>query len=145
MVYIGLDPGKKGGLALIYSNGSVYVEPLTNDNLRQTMAGLSGFETRCALEKVHAMPKQGVASTFTFGEGYGYIKGVLESFGISYQEIQPERWKKEFGLNSDKAKSIEVCKRLFPNVSLKATERCRVDSDGLAESLLLAEYARRKL
>ena len=91
------------------------------------------------------MPKQGVASTFTFGEGYGYIKGVLECYGISYQEIPPEKWKKEFGLNSDKAKSIEVCKRLYPNVSLKPTERCRVDSDGFAESILLATYARRKL
>ena len=35
------------------------------------------------------------------------------------------------------------CKRLFPGVNLKATERCRKDHDGIAEALLIAEYGRR--
>lgn len=145
MVYLGIDPGKHGGLAVIYSDGSTYVMPLKEDTLITVLRALSGIPARCCLEKVHAMPKQGVASTFTFGEGYGYIKGVLECNHVSYQEIPPQQWKKEFGLNTDKKKSVDVCRKLFPDVSLRPTERCRTDNDGMAEALLMAEYARRKL
>lgn len=100
---------------------------------------------RCCLEKVSSMPGQGVASTFTFGMNFGWIKGVLELGEIPYQEIRPQQWKKEFSLNSEKAKSIEVCRRLFPDVDLKRTPKCRIPHDGIAEALLMAEYARRKL
>ena len=146
MIYAGIDPGKKGGLSIIFEDGEIRCVPLQHGSLIaycKAFTGLPGI--RFCLEAVHAMPKQGVRSVFTFGEEYGYIKGVLEAYAISYQEIPPERWKKEFGLNTDKKKSIEVCKALFPDVSLMATERCRVEHDGMAESLLLAEYARRKL
>ena len=145
MIYIGIDPGRSGAIAMIYSDGDVYVMPLKETTLINVLRATAGLPSRCCLEKVHAMPKQGVASTFAFGENFGYIKGVLECNGISYQEISPERWKREFGLTSDKARSVEVCRRLFPDVSLRPTERSRVDDDNMAEALLMAEYARRKL
>lgn len=145
MIHIGIDPGKRGAIAMIYPDGEICVMPLREAALIDVLRPLAGLSARCCLEKVHAMPKQGVASTFTFGEGFGFIKGVLECSGVSYQEIPPQQWKKEFGLNSDKANSIAVCRRLFPDVSLRPTERSRADSDGMAEALLMAEYARRKL
>ena len=46
-------------------------------------------------------------------------------------------------MNSSKQKSIEVCHRLFPEIALKRTDRCRTESDGLAESALIALYAKR--
>lgn len=144
MFYIGIDPGKKGGIAVIAPT-EIAVYPYSDDTLRIVASSLTHEDCRCCLEQVHSMPQQGVKSTFNLGASYGYIKGVLESFGISYQEIQPQRWKKEFGLNSDKAISIDTCKRLFPSITLRASDRCRVDNDGMAEALLMAEYARRKL
>jgi crossover junction endodeoxyribonuclease RuvC len=144
MVYVGVDPGAKGGIAVINADGFL-VYPYSDSQLLKVAASLTDEDARCCLEQVHAMPRQGVSSTFKFGMSYGFIKGVLESFGISYQEIPPQRWKKEFGLNSDKAASIEVCRRLFPSAVLRASERCRTDNDGMAEALLMAEYARRKL
>lgn len=143
MIYIGCDPGKNGAIALMGDGISVY--PYSNDKLIEICEIVAGEECVCCLEQVHAMPKQGVTSTFNFGVNFGYIKGVLEAFRIPYQEIPPQRWKKEFGLNTDKQKSIEVCRRLFPDVSLKRTGKCRTGHDGMAESLLMAEYARRKL
>lgn len=149
MIYIGIDPGKNGGIAAI-ENGVVKVASLSEHTLLEMKNFPAMFGHKddkrmlCCLEQVHAMPKQGVTSTFSFGENFGYIKGVLEAYGIPYQEIPPQRWKKEFGLNSDKKRSIEVCKRLFPYVDLKPPLG-RVDHDGMAEALLMAEYARRKL
>ena len=102
-------------------------------------------KTKCCIEKVSAMPKQGVSSTFSFGLNYGWLRGVLDLGEISYCEIRPQIWKKEFGLTSDKTKSIDVCRRLFPKVDLKRTPRCRKADDNFAEACLLSEYARRKL
>lgn len=121
------------------------VKPFDKAVYLELIEAWSSLGVRCCLEKVHAMPKQGVASTFSFGESYGWLKGVLDANHVSYQEIPPERWKKEFGLNTDKKKSIEVARQLFPDADLRPTERSRVDSDGMAEALLMAEYARRKL
>lgn len=146
MVYVGIDPGKAGAVAIQYMSGEVQVYTLESGKLISLMQSVAAFPNRCCLEEVHAMPKQGVKSMFSFGEGFGYIKGVLETCGISYQTVKPQRWKKEFGLlNADKKASIAVCRRLFPDLSLRPTERSRVDNDGMAEAVLMSEYARRKL
>ena len=82
---------------------------------------------------------------FHFGKAAGFIEGVLCALGIPFQLIPPQRWKKEYSLGSDKQQSVDACRGLFPNVSLLPTERCRKPSDGMAEALLMAEYARRRL
>lgn len=144
MIYIGIDPGKNGGIA-VFKDLCEYVEvrPYSDDILLNNMKVGRTFDIICYLEQVHAMPKQGVSSTFNFGMNYGFIQGVLKAYGIPYELVTPQKWKKEFSCTSDKNTSIEVCKRLFPNVNLKATERCKKDHDGMAEALLIAEYGRR--
>lgn len=150
MVCIGVDVGKKGGYAVIYDEDTYYAYPWDDKEFIEKMWDIA--QTTAAnerivacVEKVGAMPHQGVTSSFNFGKSAGFIDGVLESLGIPYQLIAPQRWKKEFTLNSEKQKSIEVCQKLFPNASLLPTERCKVPSDGMAEALLMAEYARRNL
>ncbi len=150
MIYIGVDPGKKGGYAVIDGNDvEVYAwdDALFVDTMRVCMGRGRSRNERvfAAVEKVGAMPGQGTVSMFSFGQSFGFILGVLAALDISFQLVPPRKWKAEFSLTNDKGKSIETCKRLFPNVSLLPTERCRKDSDGMAESLLIAEYARRKM
>ncbi len=142
-MYLGIDPGKAGGYAYISEDGT---EAFPFDE-RELIGFLSVYKDNirfCVLEKVGAMPGQGVTSMFHFGENFGFIQGVLKSFGIPYELVPPQKWKKEFSITKDKNKSIEVCKRLFPAVNLKRTEGCKKDHDGMAEALLMAEYARRK-
>ena len=143
MIYIGIDPGKNGGIAIIDSDG-VIAFPFSEERLLIELDGIAQeYECICYLEHVHAMPKQGVSSTFNFGMNFGFIQGVLKAYEIPYELVTPQKWKKEFSCTSDKNTSIEVCKRLFPNVNIKATDRCRKDHDGMAEALLIAEYGRR--
>ena len=108
------------------------------------MYQIDGYDMICCIEAVHSISGQGIASSFKFGQTFGWLLGMLDSIGIPYQPINPQKWKKEFGLNSDKAASIEVCKRLYPNVSLLRTERSKKEDDGMAEALLMATYAKRK-
>jgi hypothetical protein len=82
---------------------------------------------------------------FSFGQNYGFIQGLLTANRLPYQLVPPQTWKKEFTVNSTKQTSIDVCKRLFPDVDLLATPKCKKPHDGMAEALLMAEYARRKL
>ncbi len=146
MIYIGIDPGKSGAFAVIDTTGhKTRVDVFSWDNKKfiEELGEISFIGAVCCVEKVGAMPGQGVTSMFNFGKSVGYIEGVLETLGIPYQLVPPQKWKKEYSLGSDKKQSIEVCKRLFPDVSLRRTEKCTTDNPDMAEALLMAEYARR--
>lgn len=144
MTYIGIDPGISGALAVI-EEGIAFVLPFEERGYIDTLLTVDPAQAVACVEHVHSMPKQGVASSFKFGTNFGWIQGVLMALGIPYELVTPQKWKKEFSVTADKNTSISVCKRLFPGVPLKKTERCTKDNDGYAEALLMAEYARRRL
>lgn len=75
---------------------------------------------------------------------WDYTTLKLEAYEIPYELVRPQKWKKEFSVTADKNTSIEVCKRLFPGVNL-IPPGCRKEHDGMAESLLMALYAKRRL
>lgn len=153
MNFIGIDPGKSGAYAMICTteDGKPYgftVHPWDDAEFVRWIQAIKDANVRtvACVEKVGAFSNQGVKSMFTFGHSLGFIEGALQACDIPYQLIPPATWKREFSLiHADKAKSIEVCKKLFPTVDLKRTDKCRKDSDGLAEAVLMAEYARRKM
>lgn len=150
MIYIGIDPGKDGALAILWGeNRKIDVSIFCMEAYRYLLRIASGEKyqgkVKCCLERVGAMPGQGVTSMFRFGENYGFIQGLLTAYSIPYELVTPQKWKKEFQITGDKNSSIAVCKRLFPDVSLRRTDRCKKDHDGMAEALLMAEYARRRL
>lgn len=144
MTYIGCDPGKKGSLAVL-KDGVVSVYPFDENAYIAVLGAVDPHGAVCCLEHVGAMPGQGVTSMFHFGENFGFIQGVLRAYKIPFELVRPQKWKKEFSITGDKNSSIAVCKRLFPDLNLLPTPRCRKESDGFAEAALLAEYARRKL
>lgn len=146
MIYIGIDPGKKGALAVIDTEAPApFAVPFSESGYLDVLRDTDPGKSIVALEKVAAMPGQGVTSMFNFGCGFGWIQGILEALHFPYELVPPQRWKKAFGVTSDKHTSIRAAQRLFPGVSLLASPRCRIENDGMAEALLLAEYARRTL
>lgn len=145
-ICIGIDPGAKGGFAYICGDDKGAF-PWDNGEFIRVMKTLSGAGKPivACVEKVGAMPGQGVTSMFNFGKSAGFIEGVLSAFGVPYQLVPPQKWKKEFSIGSDKGLAIAACNRLFPSISLMRTARCKVPHDGMAEALLMAVYAQRKL
>lgn len=147
MIYIGIDPGAKGAMALLDDNARLpEIIPFDKEEYidRLRLIFYEEAECICCIESVHALPRQGVTSTWNFGVSYGWLLGMLDTLCIPYQPITPQRWKKEFGLTADKAKSVEVCKQLFPGIKLLRTERSRKEDDNIAEAVLLSLYAKRK-
>lgn len=141
MIYIGIDPGKKGALAVI-DGDKIDTFRFDKGTYRAVLSDIG--EAVCCLEHVGVMPKNGSVSMFHFGENFGWIQGTLEAFGVPYELVKPQKWKKEFSVTADKNTSIEVCKRLFPGVNL-IPPGCRKEHDGIAEALLMALYAKRRL
>lgn len=148
MLFVGIDPGKSGAMAIVSTDTHpfVRVDPFDEREYAELLRFYHEYYTisGCVVERVSAMPGQGVSSMFSFGENYGFIQGLLTAYNIPFELVTPRVWKKEFGVTSDKNTSIAVAKRLFPDVSLKRTERCKKDDDGISEALLLAVVARRK-
>lgn len=149
-IAIGIDPGKDGAMAILGYNPAPVVIPFNVESYVTWLRCIESAttDTDCdalvVVEHVGAMPGQGVTSCFSFGQNFGMILGMLSALRIPYELVRPAKWKREFSCTKDKNTSIEVAKRLFPNVPLKRTERCTTDHDGMAEALLMAEYARRR-
>ena len=66
----------------------------------------------CYLEKVHAMPGQGVTSMFTFGQNYGFLRGLLIARGIPFEEVQPNPWQDFIKVKLTVAQKAEVAREV---------------------------------
>jgi hypothetical protein len=146
-VYVGIDPGKTGAVAVIVE-GEVMFTDYPHLNLYLLGETLYDFaDVFVLIEAAQAMPGQGSVSGFHYGQGYGEYLGMLKAMQIPFETIHPTKWKKEFGLLMPKAKladkkraSRDKAIELFP----KEFERLsKAGNHGRAEALLLAEYARR--
>lgn len=143
MVYLGIDPGQKGGIAIV---GADHSEAWRYPGDIQEAASLLGFIAMnhsiklACIEKVSAMPKQGVSSTFKFGMNYGAWQGVLAALAIPYITVTPAKWQKallDAGTGETKARSLNMARRLYPMIDLKFKA-----DDGKADALHLARWAR---
>lgn len=145
-VFIGIDPGKDGAMAVIGEGGEevIHYEEGYLEPLKQIANTYKAEQIYCYLERVHSMPRDGGKSAFAFGENYGYIRGLLEALYIPYNTVPPQVWKKSFSLGKEKEDSIKTAHALFPNVDLRRTTKCKTMHDGKSEALLIAEFSRRR-
>ena len=156
MIFVGIDPGLTGAVAAIDSDAKVigvYDTPILSVkkgkgvrhefNRVAMVELLSGLNqsAKVAIERVNSMPGQGVASTFSFGVGFGIWLGIITALNMPLDLVHPTRWKKVMMDGMGKSKDADRIRamELFGNqvdLSLKKHH-------GRADSLLIAEYRRR--
>lgn len=148
-LFLGLDPGQSGGLAIVDSGGLVVDASPMPETVKDLSDYLAEFGPRiqmATLESVHAMPQQGVSSSFKFGVNYGQLHMGLVAHNIPFANVSPQLWQKVMGCivkgrsgpsdakrakkNGTKARAQE----LFPGT------KC---THAISDALLLAEYCRR--
>ena len=121
-MYIGVDPGKTGAVAILDDKGKyINVLDFGQEGLMSALIDYAPVVKFAYLEKVHSMPGQGVVSTFSFGENFGWWQGVLGSLGIPYTTIRPQDWMKKYSLQKSSASDkpgLEVARTLFPEAPL---------------------------
>lgn len=152
---IGVDPGLSGGIALRCMADDfteVFPLPTVGTTKRELDVGalckiLSTWQQvytirLVAVEQVHAMPKQGVTSTFTFGKTFGMLIGTLLTLQLPVIFVLPTAWKRLVlaGTTKDKSAAITYCTARFPGVSLIPQNK-RTMHDGMADALCIALYA----
>jgi crossover junction endodeoxyribonuclease RuvC len=140
---MGVDPGVTGAIAFYYpviSRISVYDVPLAGGEIDapNLAALIKNYNPSLAIiERVSAMPKNGAVSMFNFGRSYGDVRGVVGALNIPLHLVSPQKWKKHFGLSSDKDQSRMLAIRMFPTVA----EHFKLKKhDGRAEAALIAKY-----
>jgi crossover junction endodeoxyribonuclease RuvC len=152
---MGCDPGQTGCIALLAdgepagfidmptmpraAGGHEINAAALAASLRGALQAHPGAAVLAVCELVGSMPKQGLASTFRFGQSDGIMRGVLGALGIGYFTVSPVKWKNYYGLKGqpkDAARSLAI--RRFPSVS---GELARKKDGGRADALLLALWA----
>ena len=147
MSVAGIDPGKDGGVAIRCHNGSWVAFPMPIVGGEVAVAQIADeLQTqdvsRVVIERQQAMPKQGVASTFTIGRNYGKLLGALEARRIPFQEVPAKSWKAKVlkGTKKDKDAAIAYAHRIAPGVELMPGKRT-TPHDGIADAVCMADYA----
>ena len=149
-----------------------YLEDLDLYQISDIMRDLSSKydNISCVIEDVKAIFGSSAGATFTFGFNKGYLIGLLAANNIPYTLVMAKEWQKIW-CNSDivieykkvkikdrktkqmiettrkttntKQTSYNAAKRLFPKMDFRKSERCKNFHDGLVDSLLMSEFARR--
>ena len=141
---LGLDPGAaSGACAFFYPDRphliSAYDMPVA-DNVVNASALYDLIKDHspdfAVVEQVHAFKGQGVTSMFNFGRSYGIAVGVVGSLKVAALQVSRQRWKKYYGLSSDKEESRALAISKWP-ASLHFR---RKKDNGKAEAALMALY-----
>lgn len=168
-VYIGIDPGSQGFVAVNYGNGEFDYLAISDNGYCDIADFLSNVFSRaegnavCCMEEIHAVFGSSAKATFSFGEVFGALQGILAALKIPYHLVPPKTWQKEIWINQDKVykakvnskgepsrqvdnkpTSINAAKRLFPGVDFRRTPKCKRIDDNKCDAMLICEYGRRK-
>lgn len=154
-VFVGVDPGKNGGVALLYSfnedaikTHSMPETELDLWNLFNEIKSL-GCDIIAVIERVHAMPKNGVVSMFEFGRGYGSLRMALTAIGASWEDVPPQKWMKALNVKKNaekdqKLKLLQFAQQLYPKLELWKQPKSLGRQKAVCDALLIATYCKRK-
>lgn len=126
MIVLGVDPGLAGAVVALRDGkiGECIDMPavqvrqkgkeLNLPALVQAVAEIGGPVEAAWIEAVHAMPKQGVSSSFKFGRCYGEVRGVIAGRQIPIRPITPQAWKKAMRVGQGKDAARALASQEFP-------------------------------
>lgn len=156
-LYVGVDPGASGALAFYHTGQDAFsvedmpyaVAKLASGKKRKLIDSTAlhlmiedhasdGGRINAFVEKVSAMPGQGVTSMFSFGRAVGVLDGVFGAMGVGPVWITPQEWQRHFNLlGSDKAEHRERAGDAWPDYRHLFA---RKKDDGRADAALLLHY-----
>lgn len=149
---LGIDPGMTGGIAELDDTGKVVQVlpmPMTGKELDvDTIIGIvHGLPegSRVFVERVGAMPKQGVSGVWTFAYGVGLLHGLVRSARVPLELVGPVQWQKcgPGATGGDKGITASWAARNFPGTQL-VLPRCRKVHEGIADALGIAWFGHLK-
>ena len=151
---MGIDVGLNGAIALVEDGQLLEVHDmptlsLERNNKTKRMVNaqslaliIRGAKADAAyLERLNAMPGQGVTSMFSMGQSLGVVLGVLAACEVPTTTIPPRTWQKALDVPQGKDGSRYRAAQLFPE---SADLFKRVKDDGRSDAALIAAYGARQ-
>ena len=154
MIILGVDPGVTGGLALLACTQlrteahvkllDAILMPVTRQyTTKPTLdwgALLRWMRTYWpdigVIENVHAMPAQGVSSSFQFGRVFGGAEMIIQERCTTVVYAEPRIWKKHFGIiKHNKGVSTVIATELYGDEFWPLKKH-----EGVAEAALIATW-----
>ena len=147
---MGLDPGMSGGISIIETKKDklpqiIYCLKMPVVNMfgkkivdtKLLYESISAFKIDISIiEKVHAMPRQGVTSSFQFGRSFGSLETLAYLLSQRVDYVAPAVWKKYLGVGSSKKDSLDMARLKFGKNEVWEKKT----NDGIAEASLLVLY-----
>jgi hypothetical protein len=157
-VFIGCDPGRKGGLAAIDADGNfLFAERIPQKEVesrtprKKTKSGkvraprmevdvdalaamvdqlllLPGRKV-ALIERVWPRPFEGVISSFTFGGAYFAIRQALASAKIPRKKVLPADWQKDM-IPKGVGKDQAARKKIYLKLARKKFKKAKLDREG---------------
>ena len=152
--FVGIDPGKQGGIVYINYNGTDirwWLMPRGDLELLTLLRELPAADhTVVGIEAVRSMPGEGHKGAFTFGEGYGGLKMAVAACGYKRVDVQPRTWQKYFKIktrgktpkNEFKDGIRLLAHQTFPSVKLWAQPKTLGKQRAICDAMFIAEYTR---
>jgi|TARA_R110000868_G_C10636672_1_gene743712 crossover junction endodeoxyribonuclease RuvC len=150
MIVMSIDPGLSGAIAVFEGGALIEIIDMPTHELtrngkakRQISASaLAGIFTQhdprhVIVEKVSAMPGQGVTSMFSFGRSLGIIEGIIAAYNIPATYVMPSVWTKGIGRGAGKDASRARACELYPS---HQKQFARVKDDGRADAVLIGTW-----
>lgn len=144
----GIDPGVRGGIAVLDALGRVlFVKAFTPNMTHEQLVGVvreadailgvgGGYDF--FIEKVGFKRGDGGKGAFTFGQISGLLRGAVLALEASIHNVYPSMWQARLDCLSGGNKNVtkKRARELFPEIKM---------THMIADALLIAEYGRRFL
>ena len=127
MIVLGIDPGIRGGLAVVSDCGiGTLIDaidiPVVGSGARERVdvAAVRNFVRQhqpdlALIERAQAMPRQGSSSGFKYGKATGALEPAIVLSAIPLEIVEPTAWKRFWKLPpKDKERSRQRALELFP-------------------------------
>jgi hypothetical protein len=152
VVYVGIDPGKKGAVAAVYDEGrnaeSWHVPILAGAYNLPGMLRLlyrfqklqkSGVRVVVGVEEQNPRPTDSKHTVKMVGMGQAYWEMACAANHLAFQLISPLSWKRKYvNKGAHKEASILAAVAIYPNASFPLKK-----DEARAEALLIADYLMR--
>ena len=143
--FIGIDPGKSGGITLISKEGiettkcpkepsdmAIFFEYFIGDTAPANIGIL--------IERVWARPTNGSRHAFAYGFNYGIWFGIIARKDIALHTVLPNAWMQYF--NCPKGLEYNERKRWFKEKAKELYPKIKKITLATADSILIAKYAK---
>lgn len=157
MIYVGIDNGISGAIAILKEDGSLDTwmpMPIQKTHRGNEVVPKCIHTILWRLKSISPITviieepggSQSAKSASSMAGSFHAIRAVLDILQIRYHRITPQSWQKKMlkcKPGDTKKAALVIARSLWPEASWLETPRCRTPHDGAIDAALIAEYGRR--